>query len=154
MFSLYNLLQVIHIVAAMIWVGGSILLVVISARMARTNHLQARLAFTRESAVVGPIVGASVVVLLAAGVWMVLWHDFLTFRMTWIWLSLLLFGISAVFGGAYYGRANKRMVAALESGEQGRAEADRLARQTIMVGRIDILLLLVIVGLMVFKPGL
>lgn len=151
--TLYDWLLLVHIIAAMIWVGGSILLLAIAARMARADDLNARLTFTRESDVAGPIIAASVWVLLAAGIGMVIESEVWEFSQLWIWLSLTLFAVSGFVGGAYYGRANKRMVAALESGEPGRAEADRLARQTITVARVDVLLLLVIVGLMVFKPG-
>lgn len=152
--TLYNTLLLIHIVAAMIWVGGGIMLVVVGARIHRAADPGMRLMFVRQSAVAGPMSGISALVLLGAGIGMVIENEAWTFSQLWIWLALVLLSVSLAVGASYYGRVGKRMEEALEAGEPGRAEADRLIRQYLRVATADLVLLLVIVWDMVFKPGL
>jgi uncharacterized membrane protein len=150
--TLYEVLLFIHILAAMVWVGGSIMLFIVTGRVDRTGDAQFRARFMTTAAVVGPVIGASSFVVLGAGIWMVLERDAIELSQTWIWLALILFGVTAIGGLAYFGPASKRIVAALEAGQM--EEADRRARTFSLASRLDTLLLLVIVGLMVFKPGI
>ncbi len=148
---MYEGLLFVHILAAMIWVGGGILLTLVTARAQRERDIAFRLRFTRVTAMVGPISGISAMVVLLAGVGMVLINDAWTVSQTWIWLALVLFTTSILVGAGYFSRADKRILAAHEAGNL--EEADRLTRQMLIVSRADIALLLVIVELMVFKPG-
>ncbi len=86
-----------------------------------------------------------------AGTGMVLINDTWTVSQTWIWLALVLFTTSILVGAGYFSRADKRILAALEAGHL--EEADRVTRQMLMVSRADLVVLLAVVGLMVFKPG-
>lgn len=148
--TLYEVLLFFHIVGVAVWVGGSIMLGFISSRVERTGDAQYRARFAQSAAVVGPVIGVSAVVVLGTGIGMVL-ESAVELSETWVWLGLVLFGLSAVVGGAYFAPASNRIVAALESGQL--EEADRRARTFNMVSRLDTLLLVVILGLMVFKPG-
>lgn len=149
--TLYEALLFVHILAVGVWVGGSIMLGFISNRVERTGDAQYRARFATSATVVGPIIGVSAGLVLASGIWMVLESEAIELAQTWVWLSLALFGVSIVVGAAYFGPASNRIVAALESGQS--EEADRRAKQFDLVSRLDILLLIVIVGVMVFKPG-
>jgi len=149
--TLYEVLLYFHILAAMFWVGGSIMLMIISGRVDRTGDVQFRARFMQTAAVVGPVIGVSSLLVLGAGIGMVLERDAIELSHTWIWLALTLFGVTAIGGMAYFGPASKKIVAALEAGQT--EEADRRMRTFNFASRFDTLLLLVIVGLMVFKPG-
>ncbi|MGH2662547.1 MAG: DUF2269 family protein [Actinomycetota bacterium] len=149
--TLYEGLLFVHIVAVSVWVGGTIMLGFISRRIERTGDAQFRARFAREAGIVGPVIGISAALVLASGIWMVLDSDAIELSQTWVWLGLVGFGISAVVGGVYFAPASARSGRALEAGNT--EEADRLARQFNLVARLDLLLLLVIVGLMVFRPG-
>jgi uncharacterized membrane protein len=150
--TLYESLLFVHIVAASVWVGGSIMLGFVSSRVQSTGDAQFRARFAKAAGIVGPVIGVSAAVVLAGGIWMVLESEVVELSQTWVWLGLALFALSVVVGAAYFGPASARIERALEGGEV--EEADRLARQFNLVSRLDLLLLLVIVGLMVFKPGL
>ncbi len=82
---------------------------------------------------------------------MVVINDAWSLSQTWIWLGLVLFTTSILVGAGYFSRADKRIAAAHEAGNL--EEADRLTRQMLMVSSADLLVLLTVVALMVFKPG-
>lgn len=149
--TLYELLLFVHILAAMIWVGGGILLSIVAARVDRSGDTAFRLRFSRATAIIGPVAGTAAFVLLGVGIAMVAQNDAWRLSQTWIWLALVLFAISVAIGAGYFGRVGKRIEAALEANDV--PAADRLTRQMTIVSRIDLLMLLVVVWLMVAKPG-
>jgi uncharacterized membrane protein len=149
--TLYELLLFVHIVAVAVWVGGSIMLGFVGARVQRTDDAAFRARFARAAGIVGPVIGVSAVLVVASGAWMVVESDTIELSQLWVWLGLALFLLSAIVGAAYFGPTSNRIVGALEGGQI--EEADRRAGVFNLVSRLDTLLLLVIVGLMVFKPG-
>ena len=98
-----------------------------------------------------PSSAVSAGLVLASGIWMVVDSEAVQLSQTWVWLGLALFGLSGIVGAVYFGPASNKIVVALDSGQV--EEADRRAKTFNMVSRLDTLLLLVIVGVMVFKPG-
>jgi uncharacterized membrane protein len=149
--TLYEVLLFVHIVAVAVWVGGSIMLALISSRIERTGDAGYRARFAKSAGIVGPVIGISAALVLASGIWMVLESDAIELSQTWVWLGLALFIVSGAVGAAYFAPASDRIIRALEAGQV--QEADRRARTFNLVSRFDTFLLLVIVGLMVFKPG-
>lgn len=149
--TLYEALLFVHIVAVAVWVGGSIMLGLVSARIQRTGDAAFRARFARSAGIVGPVIGISAFLVVASGAWMVVESDAIELAHLWVWLGLALFLLSAIVGATYFGPASNRIVAALEGGRI--EEADRRAGVFNLVSRLDTLLLLVILGLMVFKPG-
>ncbi len=149
--TLYEILLFVHILGAAVWVGGSIMLGFISNRVERSGDAAYRARFAQSAGVVGPVVGVSALLLLASGIWMVFESPAIELTQTWVWLGLAMFLLSAIVGAAYFGPASNKTVAALEGGQV--EEADRRAKTFNLVSRLDTLLLLVVVGLMVFKPG-
>lgn len=149
--TLYEVLLFVHILGFAVWVGGSIMLGLISARIQRTGDAAYRARFARSAGIVGPAIGVSAVLILVTGSWMVIESFRIDLSQLWVWLSLALFLLSAIVGALYFAPASDRIVRALEEG--GVEEADRRAGVFNLVSRLDTLLLVVILGLMVFKPG-
>jgi uncharacterized membrane protein len=149
--TLFKILLFVHILAAMVWVGGTVMLAFISSRVEKTGDAAYRARFATTAGVVGPIIGTSAGLVLASGIWMVLDSDGIELSQTWVWLGLAGFLISAIVGAAYFGPASGKIVKALEAGQV--EEADRRAKQFNAVARLNLLLLIVIVGVMVFQPG-
>ena len=150
--TLYEILLFVHILGVAVWVGGSIMLGVVSARIQGTGDAVFRARFARAAGVVGPVIGISAALILASGLWMVIDNDAIELSQLWVWLGLALFLLSGIVGAVYFAPASNRIVEALEGGRV--EEADRRAGAFNLVSRLDTLLLVVIVGLMVFKPGL
>ena len=145
-----EVLLFVHIVAGMVWIGGGVLMTLLSMRMAKADA-QTRMRFGQESGKLGALFGISALVVLLAGITMVLRDERWDFSQTWVWLALVLIAVSLLVGGAYYGRTGKRIGAALADGQSD--EADRLTRQMSTVSAVDMVVLFAIVWLMVAKPG-
>lgn len=96
----------------------------------------------------GPLSG--LVFLLGLGLVLRDGDDAIDFSDPWLSASMLIFVVTAVLGGAVGGKAEERAAAKLEAGQPAPDEARTLS----IVGGINMLLLVVIVWLMVDKPGL
>ena len=149
--TVYDAVQLVHVLAAMTWVGGGIMLTGLSWRVERSDDETLRMQFARASSLAGPIAGTSAMIVLIAGSVMVAMNDAWTVSQTWIWLALVLFFVSMGIGAGYYGRVGKRIEAAVAAGDA--PQVDRLGRQMLRVSLIDLAVVITVVGLMVFKPG-
>jgi uncharacterized membrane protein len=147
-------LAFLHILAAIVWVGASITQSAIMTRASRDpdRALVARLA--REVGWLGPfLIGPSAIVVIGAGIWITLIEDWVAFSDTWIWLSLVLVAISMVLGMAYFGPEGKRIERIAKDRGPEDAEIRQRMDRLLLIGRLDLLLLAVVLWLMVFKPG-
>ena len=151
--TLYDWLLFLHIVAAMVWVGGVVVLNVLATHVLRSGDPDAVARFTASLGVIGPFTLApAVVALLALGIAMVADSDAWAFGQTWIVLGLGLFAAASVVGAAFQSRAAIGAQRAASAGEAGEA-ARQLARWSWGM-RLILVLLLVTTWDMVFKPGL
>jgi uncharacterized membrane protein len=151
--GLYDWLLFGHIVAAMAWVGGGLVLGVLSVQVVRTDEPGAVERFVGSLRLIGPrILAPSTAAVLGLGVWMVLDSAAWDFGQLWVLLALGLFGGALVVGAAHQSRAALGAERALEHGDEHEARR-QLARWS--GGYWLIVLLLVIAAWdMVFKPGL
>ena len=149
--TLYKVLLFVHILAMATWLGGNIMLAFIYARVEGTGDALFRARFTKIAGIVGPIIGVSALLVLGTGIGMVLDSDAVELSQAWVWLGLALFGLAVIIGAAFFGPASGKIIAALEAGHA--EEAERRVKTFNLVARLDVLLLIVIVGVMVFKPG-
>ena len=107
--SLYELLKFVHISAAVVWVGGSVALAVMSARVQKNADEQHMIGFARDAEFVGNRIFFPVsMLLLAAGIWMVLEGDW-GFDHLWIIWGLAMYAFSAIIGGAVVGKAARNL---------------------------------------------
>jgi uncharacterized membrane protein len=148
--TLYEVLFFFHILAVAIWVGGNAMSAFLNARAERSEATY-RARFIRDAGVYGVVIGVSAVVVLGTGLGMVLDSELITLSQTWVWLGLALFAVSVIIAASYIGPASSKIVAALEAGQM--EEADRRVKQFDTVVRLDLLLVIVILAVMVFKPG-
>jgi uncharacterized membrane protein len=150
--ELYDWLVLLHILAAMIWVGGIALLGVYATLLLRSGEQDPILRFVRSLRVIGPLVLAPATIgVVAFGVWLVLDSNAWSFEQTWIWLALGLFGAAFLVGAVFQSRAAIGAQRAAEAGRHDEA-ALQLRRWTWGM-RLILLILLVIAWDMVFKPG-
>jgi uncharacterized membrane protein len=149
--ALYDWLLLVHILAAMLWMGGITAVGAFALRILRTREPGATGAFLRALRVIGPLVLApGPVLLLAMGIWMVAkqWE----FDQTWIEIAFALFAVAFIIGAVHQSRA--AIAAERASAEGDDATALRYLRRWAW-GMAAILALLVVATWdMVFKPGL
>jgi len=143
----------LHILAAMIWVGGLLAVGLLADQVLRSGERDAIARFVRNLGVIGPLVFApAMIAVVGFGIWMVIDTDAWDFGQTWIWLALTLFGVAFLIGAVSQSRAAIGARRAAEAGED-REAVRQLRRWSWGMGLI-LVLLLVATWDMVFKPGL
>jgi uncharacterized membrane protein len=151
--GLYDWLLFGHIVAAMIWVGGGLVLGALAVQTVRAGEADAVARFVASLRVIGPrVLAPATVGVLGLGVWMVLDSAAWDFGQLWVLLALGLFAAAFVVGAAHQSRAAIGAERALERGDHAAARR-QLARWSWGYWLI-VLLLVVAAWDMVFKPGL
>jgi uncharacterized membrane protein len=151
--TLYEWLLFLHVVAAMAWLGGTLVVSVLVAVVLRSATPEDIARFVRSLRVVGPAVLAPATILLPTlGIWMVVDSDAWDFGQTWVWLGLALYAAAFVFGAGFQSRAAIGAERAAKAGDDG--EALRRLRAWSWGSRVIGVLLLVATWDMVFKPGL
>jgi len=151
--SFYDWLKLLHIVAAMTWVGGAVTFSALAAHVLRSAQRETVSSFVASLAVIGPLVLApAMIAVLGLGIWLVLDSDTWDFGQTWIQLALGLFAAALLIGAVFQGRsatAAQRAAAAGDAAEAAR-QLSRWAWGTLVI----LLLTLVATWDMVVKPGL
>ena len=151
MSTLYTALLFVHIVCAVIWVGGAFTIQLLAILASRSPDPLELPRLARSAELIGTKVFIPVATLLfIAGVAMTLqaW----SFGKLWIAVSVALWVASAVMGAIYLGPRAKRVGELFEAegptSETGRALLDRV----FLVSRLELLSFAIVVALMVFKP--
>jgi uncharacterized membrane protein len=149
--ALYDWLLLLHILAAMFWVGGITVVGAFAVRILRTKEPGATAGFLGSLRVIGPLVLAPApVLLLGMGIWMVAkqWD----FGDTWISIAFALFIGAFLIGAAHQSRAAIAAEKASQAGDD--ATALHHLRRWAYGMAVILVLLLVATWDMVFKPGL
>jgi uncharacterized membrane protein len=151
----YDWLLLGHILAAIAWVGGAISMQVVGARLVKAETAEAVAAYARAAEWLAPrlFMPASLAV-LGFGIAMVSVNEAWSIRQLWIILALAGIAISGIGGAMFFGPQSRRIADAVRTEGAESARAQALIRRIFVVGRFDVLLLLLIVADMVLKPGL
>ena len=151
--TLYDWLLFAHVLAAMVWVGGAVVLMALSIITLRGRDPQGVARFVRTLPVLGPAVLAPATIgVVGFGVWLVLDSDAWEFGQTWIVVALALFAVAFLVGAAFQSRTVLGAQRAVERGDD--AEALRQLGLWVRGYALILTLLVVIAWDMVFKPGL
>jgi uncharacterized membrane protein len=143
-----------HILGAIVWVGAVILTNAMIARASRAPDRAAVLRLSRELEWVGPrLIGPSALVVIGVGIWLVLIQEWSAFSQVWIWLSLVLVAVSMIRNGVYAAPEGKRISRLAEERGAEDQEVQRRFNRLVWLGRLDLLILVAVLWLMVFKPG-
>jgi uncharacterized membrane protein len=150
---MYNLLVVVHILSVIAWVGGGLVqqLAVVQARKAGGPVEVDRYLVSSEWMQRFIYIPAPILVLLS-GVTMVAVSDSWSFSQTWVYLALLLIVLAGVLGGAVGGRLEKRVVELREQDSVAGPEYADTLRRILNNGWVELVLLVAIIFLMVYKP--
>ena len=143
--------KLIHVLAAIVWVGGGTLTLVFTWRALAADR-DHRLGFARDVEVLSNRVFAPAsIVALLFGILMVLDIDAFDFSQAWILIGLIGLAVSVVLGMGYFGPQSKRLVAEIESNDP---KAEGRLGLIAKVSVLDMAILYVVVWAMVAKPGL
>ena len=148
----YELLKTIHVLGAVVWVGGGVMAQLLAFRIRRTNDTGRMAAFAKDSEWIGTHVFLPAsLLLLAMGIWMVV--DVWSFSDLWIVIGIVGMLFSVLTGSLFLGPESKRLGTLMEdpNADQG-AIASRIDR-ILLISRIELVVLLLVVADMVIKPG-
>jgi uncharacterized membrane protein len=152
--TLYEALLFAHILFAIVWVGGDVMIQVFALRAMAAGP--ARTAeFSRDVEWIGTrVLVPSSLLVVVFGVWLVLDQPSWEFSQFWVSAGLAMFGVSFVTGAFFLGPESGRIgKLAAERGAEDPEVQSRIAR-TLLVSRVELVLLIAIVYDMVAKPGL
>jgi uncharacterized membrane protein len=151
--TLYDWLLFLHVLAAMVWLGGGVMLAVSAARVLRDPDPAAVGRFTASLRVIGPLVLApATLAVLGLGIGLVLDTDAWDFGQLWVQLGVALFAAAFLIGAAYQSRTALAATRAAEGDNTG--EARRQLRHWSWGYRLIVLLLIAAAWDMTTKPGL
>jgi uncharacterized membrane protein len=120
--ALYDWLMFGHVLAAMVWLGGSAVLGLLAAQTLRQKEPGSLARFAATIGFVGPRLIAPAAVLVAGlGVWLVLDSREWEFGQLWIDLAVGLFAAVFVIGAGFQSRAAIGAQRAIADGDTARA---------------------------------
>lgn len=147
--DMYELLVVIHILSAMVWVGGALVLM-LGFRQLKRSEGQAAVDTTldRLEPAVNRIFLPAPFLVILTGLTLVGVSDAWSFSQVWVYLAIGLFVVVLIMGGGFGDRMERQMRQAREDGRSLPDLFDRWLR----LGFIEMGVIFVIIGLMVYKP--
>jgi uncharacterized membrane protein len=149
---MYELLLYVHVVSAMIWVGGALYAQILAVRASRSDDPAELPRLARHIEFIGARVFTPAAILLfIAGAAMTLraWN----FGHAWIAVSVALWVLSALAGAVYLAPRAKRVAALFDAEGPTSAAGRSLLDRMFLVSRLELASFGVIIALMVFKPG-
>lgn len=149
--TFYDWLLLVHILAAMVWLGGLAVLSALVTHIVRARDVERVRDLLSGLRIVGPLLFAPApALLLGAGIWLVVkgWD----FGDGWVVFALVLFAVAFLVGAVFQNRAAMSAGRALAAGEH--ADAVRYLRRWSWGSRFILLLLIVATWDMTLKPGL
>ena len=148
----YSWLKSVHVIAAVMWVGGSVMLTLLGIMTIGLRDPVRLSQFAKQVAFLGgryfPPLSLMVV---GFGFWMVHEGD-LGYDATWIQIGIAGWIASFVIGAGYLGPHASKLAKLLDRRPPEDSEVQDLIKRILLVARIDAVLLLFIVFDMTAKP--
>jgi uncharacterized membrane protein len=148
----YALFRVVHVVLAVFWVGGGLLLTVLGLRAERAQDANEIATLARQAAFAGEkLFAPGGLIVLAMGIAMMIntnwgWGKF------WVVAGLVGYALSFVTGVAVLSPLAKKIDVLLREKGPAAAETQATIQRILLVARFDIAILLLVVADMVTKP--
>ncbi|HYK98700.1 MAG TPA: DUF2269 family protein [Candidatus Acidoferrales bacterium] len=143
-----------HITAAVVWVGGGIVLSVIARRVHRSADVTVLAEFARTLSYVGlRVFTPAVLVVLATGVWLVFAEQSGNFAQLWVVLALAAFIVAFLVGAVYLSRSAIRLERVMSEAKPDIGAGRAALAQWIFGYGVVLAVLVFALWDMVFKPG-
>jgi uncharacterized membrane protein len=149
----YQWLLLVHIVTAVAWVGGGVMLTILAALAVRSSLPGRKAEFAHEAAFVGERIFAPLSVLLIIfGAWAV--HEgHWKYSTAWVTIGIVGWIVSFLIGIGFLAPQSKKIARAIDAeGPDSKTVSDLITR-ILLVARVDSAILVLIVADMVLKPG-
>jgi uncharacterized membrane protein len=148
----YDVYLLLHIVSAIVWLGGGLTLSILGTRIAKAHDPARMTAFARDVEWIGNhiFLPASAAVLLFG--FLMIHAGFAAFDQLWIQLALGLFGVTFLTGLLFLGPQAGKIGKLIEQYGEESTQVQEQIRRVLLVSRLDLLTLYSIVVVMVAKP--
>jgi len=152
--EVFNALKYVHILAAMIWLGTSIYLQFTATRLAKANDPERMASFAKDAEYTGThLIMPTTILLLLMGIAMVAYSPVYSFTDTWILLAFAGYAATFVTGAFVIGPTSGKIGKLIEAEGAASVQGQALIKKIFAVSRVDLVVLLLVVADMVFKPG-
>ena len=148
---LYVTLKYLHVLLAIVAVGFNIAYGLIIGRAKKTGTAELAFALKTVKVMDDYVANPCYILLLVTGVGMVHVAG-LPWKLLWIHMSMALLVVLAALGFGLYTPTLRKQIAALERGGPNDPEVVTLGKRGAMLGGVMGVIVLVIIGLMVYKP--
>jgi uncharacterized membrane protein len=150
---LYETLKFVHIVAAVVVVGGAVLLTVLLGVAVLRKDPHGVLTINATNSWVGNrFFAPGWLLLLGFGIWTVVEGD-LSFGDAWITIGFVVFAVSFVLGPTVHDRHAKQLRSAIEADGPTSARALGVGRRELTISVLELCLLIFAIWAMTAKPG-
>jgi uncharacterized membrane protein len=149
----YTFFKSMHVITAVIWVGGAAMIQAYAFRILRTGDGRRQAEFSKDTEVVGMrvFIPASLLLFLA-GIGMMVNLDW-SWNQNWIVLGLIAFGLSFVLGAGFLGPEGGRIAELIEREGPDSPAVQARIRRILTVSRCELIVLLTVIVNMVVKPA-
>jgi putative copper export protein len=153
--SRFEILKLLHVLGAIVWVGAGAGLVLLGQRMRADQDRDGLRALGRSSAALGKTLFApAALVTLLAGVLMVATESRFAFSDLWIVIGLVGVLISFVLGAVLAEPTDTKLAALLEDHDVGHPEVAATLARSVRLSSIELGVMLIVVWAMVAQPML
>jgi uncharacterized membrane protein len=149
----YDTLKFLHVLAAITWVGSAIYAQVLATKVLGENDPAHVVRVAKDIGDLGKrLITPSAIAVLVLGIWIVAvsaWN----FTDTWVLLGLVGIAITIATGAGFLGPETERIGKLGADRDPSDPELQRRINRVFMVSRVDLVVLVLVVADMVFKPG-
>jgi uncharacterized membrane protein len=148
----YTFFKSVHVVAAVVWVGGATMIQALAFRITRTGDARRQADFAKDTEIVGMrLFMPTTWILLLAGIAMMIDLDW-SWGQNWIVFGLIAFALSFAVGAGFLGPEGGRIAQIIErEGPDSPAAQARIGR-ILTVSRCELVILVTVIVSMVVKP--
>jgi uncharacterized membrane protein len=148
----YSFFKSIHVITAVIWVGGAAMIQAYAFRILRTGDGKRQADFAKDTEVVGMrvFIPASLILVVAAIAMMV--NLDWSWSQNWIILGLIAFVLSFVLGAGFLGPEGGRIAELIEQQGPDSTAVQARIRRILTISRCELIVLLTVIVNMVVKP--
>jgi uncharacterized membrane protein len=148
----YTFFKSIHVITAVIWVGGAAMIQAFAFRILRTGDGKRQADFAKDAEVIGMrvFIPASLILFLAAIAMMV--NLDWSWSQNWIVLGVIAFGLSFALGAGFIGPESGRIAELIEKQGPDSPAVQARIRRILMISRCELVVLVIVIVNMVVKP--
>jgi uncharacterized membrane protein len=153
---MYEFWLFVHVLMAIVWVGGSIHLQIIGARLTAANDPIQLAGFSKQAEWIGTrVLTPAAILIVIAGVLMVLDSSGSpAFEDLWVIIGIAGFLYSFINGATLLGPLSGKTANLIEERGAEDAQVQTNIRRLFLYGRIELVILIVVVWAMTMKPTL